>query len=175
MSKLILTIDLDYCFPKFLDVFNDGIYDDGIVMKDFLKSINKENLATPNKDRARLVNKLINKIKNKRVIFEHHEILKYIDKMDIVTNLDYHEDIDYEINELYCGNWANNLEYYTHFDKYIPEILGVEFDELIICVSFQWTPSWDWIESNYVKEKINEGYNKIKDHQLVIGKVKGEI
>lgn len=159
MSKLILSIDLDYCFPQFLNVFNDGVDDSKNSMNKFLDNANKLHLAKVDKNRARLVNKIINNYKKIEIITEHDEILKMIDKSDIVVNLDYHEDIDYEIEELFCGNWANDLEFYQHIDSYQPEILGTEFDKVIFCCSFQWTPKWDWIENKMIKEKIDNLHN----------------
>lgn len=167
MSKVILTIDCDFVYDKLLDIVNDMVMTENVSMADFVKTIEDSpyysmyrNYITPNKERSEFINNIIDKhldrMKKVIVIKEHHEILEHIESEDIVINIDYHEDIDEDESEIFCGNWANNLKNYHWTSDIDDDILDIEYDMILISYSPEWTPSVKFINNPTVRKKLED-------------------
>ncbi|MGL5574445.1 MAG: hypothetical protein ACRDD8_16035 [Bacteroidales bacterium] len=168
MSKVVLTIDCDFVFSSFLDILNDLVLSNTMPMNEFvewLKSTDRygayREMMKPDHERVVFVNNIIKKhmSKNKRIVFikDHQDILRYVDKEnDIIFNIDYHEDMDMDEKELFCGNWANDVKNYQWFGDIDDFAFDMDYDCIIMTYSPEWTPDIYWVENLYIRKKLAE-------------------
>jgi hypothetical protein len=155
---------MDFVFPELLDALNDHVYSSSFSMSDFITSLDErktkmyKHLLEPNLARCQFCNALIQqhaaRCKPTILIKSHEQILDYIGKDDIVVNVDYHEDVDYEYEDLFCGNWANNVRNYQWVYKPDPYWLDFKFDSLVLCASPEWTPHYKWLDNEILRNSL---------------------
>ena len=163
----VVSIDFDIIMAPSIEFYNNFTNDKFLFDNPLLKVCNAD-LSIYRKLTTWFFKNLKN-VDYENIIFikSHEQIVNYINKNDIIFNIDHHHDLGYdekEINNCNCGNWAkyllekniiNNYTWIHNYNSVPPRYFDgkieqcafgdynldfLEAEKVIICLSPEWIP-----------------------------------